>query len=219
MERLIKIMTTLRGPDGCPWDKEQDHKSLKPYIIEEAYEVHKRIIEWHAQFSKDKIPDQAVGLDPVALKLMRWAMESWERVQKLNQYFAGTWMPRIQLDLLPALRCAAHFVIISKSDLETKDDYISGGRAMYRFWLTSTRLGLQLQPEMTPLIFSRYIEQSRNFTQNRSAQEQAEQLAMDFENLIGVDPKVHSIFMGRVGNGMTALSRSIRLNVNDLIKR
>ena len=32
-------MATLRGPEGCPWDKAQDHKSLKPYLIEEAYEV------------------------------------------------------------------------------------------------------------------------------------------------------------------------------------
>jgi NTP pyrophosphatase (non-canonical NTP hydrolase) len=32
-------MARLRGPNGCPWDKEQDHKSLKPYLIEEAHEV------------------------------------------------------------------------------------------------------------------------------------------------------------------------------------
>lgn len=38
-EELIDIMATLRGPNGCPWDKEQDHESLKPYILEEAYEV------------------------------------------------------------------------------------------------------------------------------------------------------------------------------------
>lgn len=38
-ERLVEIMAKLRGPQGCPWDKEQDHKSLKPYLIEEAYEV------------------------------------------------------------------------------------------------------------------------------------------------------------------------------------
>jgi tetrapyrrole methylase family protein/MazG family protein len=38
-KRLIEIMATLRGPDGCPWDKAQNHKSLKPYLIEEAYEV------------------------------------------------------------------------------------------------------------------------------------------------------------------------------------
>ena len=38
-ERLIKIMARLRGPSGCPWDKEQTPQSLKPYLIEEAYEV------------------------------------------------------------------------------------------------------------------------------------------------------------------------------------
>lgn len=36
---LINIMTTLRSEDGCPWDKEQTHESLKQYLIEETYEV------------------------------------------------------------------------------------------------------------------------------------------------------------------------------------
>ncbi len=49
--------------------------------IPEAYEVHKRVIEWDAQFSDDRIPDQAVGADPVTLKLMKWAMASWGRVE------------------------------------------------------------------------------------------------------------------------------------------
>jgi tetrapyrrole methylase family protein/MazG family protein len=38
-KRLISIMETLRGENGCPWDKKQDHKTLIPYVIEEAYEV------------------------------------------------------------------------------------------------------------------------------------------------------------------------------------
>jgi MazG family protein len=38
-ERLLQIMATLRGPQGCPWDREQTRSSLKPYLIEEAYEV------------------------------------------------------------------------------------------------------------------------------------------------------------------------------------
>src|SRR5215471_8598570 len=38
-EKLVKIMATLRGPDGCPWDKEQDRKTLKPMLVEETYEV------------------------------------------------------------------------------------------------------------------------------------------------------------------------------------
>lgn len=38
-QRLREIMARLRAPDGCPWDREQSIASLKPYLIEEAYEV------------------------------------------------------------------------------------------------------------------------------------------------------------------------------------
>jgi tetrapyrrole methylase family protein / MazG family protein len=36
---LVRLMTRLRGPDGCPWDRKQTLPDLKPYVIEEAYEV------------------------------------------------------------------------------------------------------------------------------------------------------------------------------------
>ena len=38
-ENLEQIIARLRAPDGCPWDREQTHASLKPFLIEEAYEV------------------------------------------------------------------------------------------------------------------------------------------------------------------------------------
>ncbi|MDQ0999942.1 tetrapyrrole methylase family protein/MazG family protein [Neobacillus niacini] len=37
--KLREIISVLRGPNGCPWDKEQTHESLKKYLIEETYEV------------------------------------------------------------------------------------------------------------------------------------------------------------------------------------
>lgn len=37
--RLVEIVQKLRGPDGCPWDKEQTQKSLTRYVIEEAFEL------------------------------------------------------------------------------------------------------------------------------------------------------------------------------------
>jgi len=36
---LVQLMTTLRGPGGCPWDRKQTLPDLKPFVIEEAYEV------------------------------------------------------------------------------------------------------------------------------------------------------------------------------------
>lgn len=39
ISRLIEIVSTLRSPGGCPWDAEQTPDSLKPYLLEETYEV------------------------------------------------------------------------------------------------------------------------------------------------------------------------------------
>ena len=36
---LVDLMAALRAPDGCPWDRKQTHESLKPYLLEETYEV------------------------------------------------------------------------------------------------------------------------------------------------------------------------------------
>jgi MazG family protein len=38
-ERLVEIMARLRAPGGCPWDREQTFDSIKPYTLEETYEV------------------------------------------------------------------------------------------------------------------------------------------------------------------------------------
>lgn len=39
VQRLLEVMRRLRAPGGCPWDREQTHASLRPYVIEEAHEV------------------------------------------------------------------------------------------------------------------------------------------------------------------------------------
>jgi MazG family protein len=38
-QRLVEIMARLRGPNGCPWDRDQTFDSIKPYTLEETYEV------------------------------------------------------------------------------------------------------------------------------------------------------------------------------------
>src|SRR5258706_413169 len=38
-ERLVALQARLRAPNGCPWDREQTHATLRTYLIEEAYEV------------------------------------------------------------------------------------------------------------------------------------------------------------------------------------
>lgn len=51
---LVDIMKKLRGENGCPWDKEQTHESLKKYLVEECYEV----LEAIEQEDEDKITEE-----------------------------------------------------------------------------------------------------------------------------------------------------------------
>jgi hypothetical protein len=184
--------------------------------LPEAFPTHSTIIEWNARFSDDKIPDQAVGLDAVATRMMRWALKSWGRVSFLNTYLAGTLLPRIELDLLPGICCAAHFALVARQEPKNMQDYLNAGRAVQRFWLTSAKLGLQMQPEMTPLIFSGYIQNKVAFTKTQKVIDYASDLSVLFKRLIGKDSFDKLVFLGRIGYGNPAKARSLRLSVKDL---
>jgi tetrapyrrole methylase family protein / MazG family protein len=56
-DRLVEIMARLRSPAGCPWDRAQDSTSLKPYLLEEAYEVLEAIEEGTPAKLKDELGD------------------------------------------------------------------------------------------------------------------------------------------------------------------
>jgi MazG family protein len=56
-ERLLDIMKRLRGPGGCPWDREQTRTSLKAYLIEEAYEVLEAIESGDAAHLNEELGD------------------------------------------------------------------------------------------------------------------------------------------------------------------
>jgi len=184
----------------------------------EAYAVHRDIIAWQSRFSEDRVPDQALGLDAMTLKLMRWVMASWQRVKFFNTYLAGHLTPRIELDLLPGYFCAAHFALLAKWPPQTLDDYVAAGRAVQRFWLTATSLGLQLQPEMTPLIFGRYARAGIVFSQLSSIVEKAARLGKRLAAILQDAPVSQVVFLGRIGNGKAAVSRSLRLPVERLTR-
>ena len=39
LREMLEVVEALRAPDGCPWDREQTHRSLRPYLLEETYEL------------------------------------------------------------------------------------------------------------------------------------------------------------------------------------
>jgi nitroreductase len=185
----------------------------------EAFPVHQSIIEWGVQFSKDKIPDQAVGVDPLTAKLMRWVMKNWGRVDFFNRYLMGTVPPRIQLDYLPALLCAAHLLIRPTSASKSLEDWVGLGQAMQRVWLTATQQGLHLQPEMTPVIFRWYARAERKFSVNPELAQKAKALANHFEGIAHSTAEDAFGFFGRVGVSAVPRSRSVRLDLSQLLCR
>ncbi|SFG99764.1 tetrapyrrole methylase family protein / MazG family protein [Desulfotomaculum arcticum] len=90
LDELVEIMDKLRGKNGCPWDREQDHHTLTPYLLEETYEVLEAIqqedmykiceelgdlllqIVFHAQIAKEKeIFDINDVVDGISQKMIR----------------------------------------------------------------------------------------------------------------------------------------------------
>ena len=54
---LLRIMEILRAPDGCMWDREQDHQSIRRNFIEETYEVCEAIDEQDTEHLKEELGD------------------------------------------------------------------------------------------------------------------------------------------------------------------
>jgi hypothetical protein len=183
----------------------------------EAFETHRKIIHWGVDRSPDRVPDRALGVDAATLKLMKWAMVSWKRMSTMNA-LTGTWAPRLQMDLIPGLACAAHFILKAKQQPAGIDDYVEAGRAVQRFWLTLTARGLYMQPEMTPLIFSKYVREQTAFTTTRKLHGQAASLREQAEKLIFTDA-LFPVYMGRLGAGPAPKARSERRSVEELLQR
>ena len=187
--------------------------------IKEAYEVHASVIEWNARFSETKMPDQAIGLDPVGLAIMRWAMKSWGRADFLGRYLGGTLLPRLQLDLLPGIGCAAHFVIVGERPAQNIDDYVRAGAAVQRLWLTAESMGLRHQPEMTPLIFADYVRKGIRFSTQPQAMQRAREVSSRLDAILGAGQVEKALWMGRLGFGPRAAARSTRRPLSGLLTR
>jgi hypothetical protein len=122
------------------------------------------------------------------------------------------------MDLIPGLACAAHFVLKARQQPRSIDDYVAAGRAVQRFWLTLTTLGLVMQPEMTPLIFSKYVREGTNFTRKTALHGAARRLQEKTAALIFTDG-LFPVYMGRLGAGPAPHARSERLPVEGLLRK
>jgi sulfur-carrier protein adenylyltransferase/sulfurtransferase len=185
--------------------------------IPEAYAVHKAVIAWNCKTSEDRMPADSLGADPILLGIMRWVMATWDRQHFFNRYLGGTVMPRLLLDYLPGVLCGGHFAILGMSEPQSTADRIAAGRAVQRFWLTATKLKLQLQPAYTPLVFARYAREHRRFTGVEQANGTAREIARRLEEMLGSGEAIRTVFLGRIGPARAVKGRSLRLAVHRLL--
>jgi tetrapyrrole methylase family protein / MazG family protein len=55
--KLLDVMAQLRGANGCPWDKEQSHTTLRPFLLEESYELLEALDQGNAQKIREELGD------------------------------------------------------------------------------------------------------------------------------------------------------------------
>ncbi len=78
LERLLLLMARLRGPEGCPWDREQTLSSLRPYILEEAYELVEAIRGGQTESIREELGDlllEVVFVNQIASEGKLFGME------------------------------------------------------------------------------------------------------------------------------------------------
>ncbi len=183
--------------------------------IPEAYAAHRAVIAWHATKSEDRMPDASLGAGRLLLAIMRNAMTSWQRVDRLNRW-TGTLLPRLALDFLPGVFCSAELALIADRAPASLADRVAAGRAAQRLWLTATTLGLQMQPQYTPLLFARYARENRPFTMVRRARERALAVAGQLREIFGSDAD-NAVWLARIGPRRPVRGRSERLPLSTLI--
>jgi len=197
--------------------------------MKEGYDVHSKIMEFtplskdtslekncNSTFSKDKLPANSLGIDPITIALTKWSLKSWQRFRFLDKYLLGTIAPKLLLDFSTSLKSCAHFVIIADKTPESLEDYLKAGEILQEFWLQATALQLGFQPEQTPIIFSEYLRNNVDFTTDKFTQENVINVDQSFKTLIGTNNVERSVFMGRLGRTSPVTSRSVRLSLEEL---
>src|SRR5437899_7507173 len=113
-ERAVEIMARLRGPGGCPWDREQTFDSIKPYTLEETYEVLEAIDnrDW------DELPGE---LGDLLLQVLFYS----EMAQEENRFSLDDVLERLSTKLI-----SRHPHVFGNVTAETSADVLRNWEAL-----------------------------------------------------------------------------------------
>ena len=115
-EALEAIIRRLHGPDGCPWDREQTHESLRPHLLEESYELLEAIDAGRADAIAEELGD-------VLLQVLMHAAVA----ERLGEFAFGDVYERIAAKLI-----ARHPHVFADGEAETAEDVRESWEALKR---------------------------------------------------------------------------------------
>jgi tetrapyrrole methylase family protein/MazG family protein len=105
-EDLVEIVAKLRGPDGCPWDREQTRESLRQYLIEEFHEAVDAIDEGDAEGMKEEFGD-------LLFQIILQSQLSWEE---------GTFTIQDVVEGIARKMVSRHPHVFGDKDLKTSEE-------------------------------------------------------------------------------------------------
>ena len=189
--------------------------------IPETFAVHQRIVDWDHSLSPAAIPAQALGVDALTLKAMRWSLANQKRTDFANR-LGSSIIAGLQMDAVPGIFSSAYFALRlaqrSSDPKERVSQLLRAGESMQRFWLTATKMGLVMQPCLAALAFTHYGSTGEAFTISEIGRRLAAKLAHKANQVLSHPQEL--VLLGRIGwpNPRKVESRSTRLPLTSLMR-
>lgn len=221
------LHTTLAGDFDLDWVEDPAKRMALGQVNAAAtsvrlrsracYEVHRKVIDWKNRYSRTGLPAAAVGVDPLAQRIMGWAMRNWARMRTCVTLGAGHYAAA-EMDLLPATFSSAFLIVRPRQPLQGPADRVRAGRRLMRFWLEADRRGLALQPALAPIWLAAQTDPATASSLERSFVGDAARVAERYRAVTGYDAGT-ILFQARIGYSPRrgAGSRSIRRPLDALV--
>ncbi len=201
-------MARLRSPNGCPWDREQTHDSLKPYLLEEAYEVLETLDQRDDMGLKEELGDlllQIVFHSRVAEEDGRFTIN--DVVEGINEKLIRR-HPHVfgQVEIASAEEQRIHWEHLKKK--EGKPSVLSGA-----------------PPKMPALLYANRIQQKAStvgFDWNNRSQVWDKVIEELKELEQAIDSKSHEAIEDELGDllfSLVNLSRFLKVNPEDALRK
>jgi MazG family protein len=173
-ERAVSIMSRLRGPGGCPWDREQTFDSIKPYTIEETYEVLEAIDnrDW------EELPSE---LGDLLLQVLFYAQMAKDD---------GTFSIDDVLDRLSAKLVDRHPHVFGDVKANTASDVVHNWEALKKEEEKKKRKGARVAREETESVLAGVSSAMPSLTEAHKLSSKAAGVGFDWPSVDGLFDKL-----------------------------